>query len=325
VADENGGGQILVRVKSNIGPDGDGFRYEIGNKHLDGYAGVSGSFVAYGEKLEGRARDLISMAETIVDPEEQGAIAEAKVFITNCLADGPMKVTELESAGKAAGITKRTMERARKTMGVKSRKGFDGAWRCYLDIQKVGGVGGVGENLTKAANIDGQGRQDRQTVGGLETVINHEDNPKAAKTAKSAKELKKVGESAAAAALEAEGRRLLEEAKTAQSGVKILETGEYVVDPAPGSRVDLRNRGNRLLEQARVMRLAEAGKRESPPAETTIATDALVDKTPDIAQPPADPLASRIATLMAQGWSQWNAEARARSEATQRPKPGARP
>ncbi len=73
--------------------------------------------------------------------------------------------------------------------------------------------------------------------------------------------------SAAAAALEAEGRRLLEEAKTAPSGVKILETGEMVDDPAPGSRVDLRNRGNRLLEQARVMRLAEAGKRESLPVD----------------------------------------------------------
>ncbi len=66
-------------------------------------------------------------------------------------------------------------------------------------------------------------------------------------------------------ALAAEGRRLLEEAKTAPSGVKVLETGEYIDDPAPGSRVDLRNRGNRLLEQARKMRLSEDEKRESPP------------------------------------------------------------
>lgn len=68
-----------------------------------------------------------------------------------------------------------------------------------------------------------------------------------------------------AATLEAEGRRLLEAAKTAPSGVKVLPSGEYAVDLAPGSRVDLRNRGNRLLEQARKMRLAEDGKRESPP------------------------------------------------------------
>lgn len=257
VADENGGGQILVRVKSNIGPDGDGFRYEIGNKTIDGHPGVSGSYVTYGEKMEGRARDLISMAETIVDPEEQGAIAEAKAFIANCLADGPMKVTELESAGKAAGITKRTMERARKIMGIKSRKGFDGTWRCYLDIQKVGGVGGVGEDLTKAAKT----AKGRQTVGGLETVINQEDNIKAAK---SANVFKNSAKPADADAMAAEGRRLLEASKSAPSGVHVKPNGEIVAsdDPAPGSRMDLRNRGNRLIEQARVMRLAEAEKRD---------------------------------------------------------------
>jgi hypothetical protein len=85
------------------------------------------------------------------------------------------------------------------------------------------------------------------------------------------------GKDRTAAALEAEGRRLLEEAKTAPPGVQILETGEYVVDPAPGSRVDLRNRGNRLLEQARKMRLAEDEKRESPPVDTPQGPDILAD------------------------------------------------
>ncbi len=80
-----------------------------------------------------------------------------------------------------------------------------------------------------------------------------------------------------AAALEAEGRRLLEEAKTAPPGVQALPTGEYVVDPTPGSRVDLQNQGNRLLEQARKMRLAEAGKRESPPADSPPGPDILAD------------------------------------------------
>ncbi|MBK8184926.1 MAG: hypothetical protein IPK63_19375 [Candidatus Competibacteraceae bacterium] len=75
------------------------------------------------------------------------------------------------------------------------------------------------------------------------------------------------GKDRTADALEAEGRRLLEAAKTAPSGVKVLETGEYIDDPAPGSRVDLRNRGNRLLEQARVMRLAPSKSPESPPVD----------------------------------------------------------
>ena len=77
-----------------------------------------------------------------------------------------------------------------------------------------------------------------------------------------------------ASSLEAEGYRLLEAAKDAPPGIQVLPTGEYVDDPAPGSRVDLRNRGNRLLEQARKMRLSEDEKRESPPAESQGTTKA---------------------------------------------------
>lgn len=65
------------------------------------------------------------------------------------------------------------------------------------------------------------------------------------------------------------------------------------------------------------------------PAETTSATKACTDKRPDIpidnpAPPasPADPLAARIAELEAAGWSPWNAEARARSEALEARKVG---
>ena len=67
----------------------------------------------------------------------------------------------------------------------------------------------------------------------------------------------------------------------------------------------------------------------APSAETTSATTTWADKGPDIASakpaPPADPLAARIAELVAEGWSPWNAQARARSEAMHRAKPGARP
>lgn len=55
------------------------------------------------------------------------------------------------------------------------------------------------------------------------------------------------------------------------------------------------------------------------PAETTSATTTYTDKRPDIA---LDPLETRIAELMAAGWSPWNAEARARSEAREARKAG---
>ena len=206
-SDENGGGQLLVRVKSNIGPDGDGFRYEISTRPLEGYTGVSGSFVMYADYLQGKPRDLLAMAETIADPEERGAVAEAKEFVQQILADGPMKTKELEQAAKEAGIARRTLERARKTLGVLSKRGFDGNWRCYLpDIQKFGEVGGDGGDgeVGGDGGVDGKGgqvrqsevqvRQVRQTVGEVGTPINQQDNPKSAKSAKSANNSKKVDE-----------------------------------------------------------------------------------------------------------------------------------
>lgn len=64
-------------------------------------------------------------------------------------------------------------------------------------------------------------------------------------------------------------------------------------------------------------------------AESKGESSALASKVPDIAranqQPPAaDPLATRVAELIAQGWAPPNAQARARSEAMHRAKPGAR-
>lgn len=65
------------------------------------------------------------------------------------------------------------------------------------------------------------------------------------------------------------------------------------------------------------------------PAESTIAAATCADKRPDSSRaeppPPPDPLATRVAQLMAAGWAPWNAEARARSEAMPQAKPGARP
>ncbi len=63
----------------------------------------------------------------------------------------------------------------------------------------------------------------------------------------------------------------------------------------------------------------------APPAETSSTPDTWAADPPDMPTTPDDPMASRIAELVAQGWAPWNAEARARSEAMPKSKPGARP
>lgn len=59
------------------------------------------------------------------------ALMEAKVFLQEMLADGPMAATEVESEARGAGISKATLRRAREGLGVRPRKGDGGAfyWR----------------------------------------------------------------------------------------------------------------------------------------------------------------------------------------------------
>ena len=58
---------------------------------------------------------------------------EAKEFLRELLADGPVSAKEGEEAAKANGITRRTLERARKELGVKAKKnGFEGGWTWAL-------------------------------------------------------------------------------------------------------------------------------------------------------------------------------------------------
>lgn len=63
-ADEGGGG-LLVRVKSNIGPDEGGYRYHLEKDRLPTDDRIEATRVLYGDKLEGSPRDLLAMAESI--------------------------------------------------------------------------------------------------------------------------------------------------------------------------------------------------------------------------------------------------------------------
>lgn len=107
-------------------------------------------------------------------------------------------------------------------------------------------------------------------------------------------------ESTNADALAAEGRRLLEESKTAPPDIEILPTGEIIGGdvPAPGSRIDLKNRGNRLLQQARALRLAEAEKQEPPPEQPDIEPDIARDN-PRQPTKPLSPLDGDITRYLA--------------------------
>jgi putative DNA primase/helicase len=63
--------------------------------------------------------------------KDGGSLKEAKDYLRDLLANGPIAATDGEEGAKANGISKRTLARAKKELGVKSEKeGYQGEW-CW--------------------------------------------------------------------------------------------------------------------------------------------------------------------------------------------------
>ena len=137
----DGDQRILARAKSNIGPDDGGFAYRI-----DLFEGPpQASYIAWGSPLEGAARDLLSD-----QPGYQGESAGETVseWLQELLIAGPCEVADLRREAQVRGHAWRTIERAKNTLGIRSRKdGAEGGWRWSLPPA-------------------GEGRQGRQSEGG---------------------------------------------------------------------------------------------------------------------------------------------------------------
>lgn len=127
-SDADGGGRILARAKSNIGPDTGAFQYDLDVCQLD--AGIVTTRILWGDVLEGSARDLLAEAEAAgADPEERSAIEEARDFLLEELRMGPVPANEVQAAAGKLGINQTTLRRAKALLGIKpDKQGFQGKW-----------------------------------------------------------------------------------------------------------------------------------------------------------------------------------------------------
>jgi len=129
LSDDDGGGRVMVRAKSNIGPDGGGFRFDLDRTEIPGKPGVVGQRVLWGDPVEGGAREILGTAEQ----EEEGGSANAKEFLSYTLAAGPVLAAEVFRSGEAHGYSKRQLQRARSALGAKVDKlGMRDGWQWSL-------------------------------------------------------------------------------------------------------------------------------------------------------------------------------------------------
>lgn len=115
--------RVILRAKSNIGPDGGGFVYDLQQGELEGFPGVTASRVQWGEAVTGSARELLAEAESV--DSERTATDEAADWLRDTLESGPMPAGEVLKLAKLSGISEKAIRTARERIGIKpKRSGF---------------------------------------------------------------------------------------------------------------------------------------------------------------------------------------------------------
>lgn len=125
--------RLFCRAKSNIGPDDGGFEYDLHQAELKTHPGIFASSVLWGEAVEGAARELLATADATGDDGEGGTLADAKRFLGDLLADGPMRAGEIFKDADQAGYSKRSIQRAANAIKIERHKnGMKGGWTWRL-------------------------------------------------------------------------------------------------------------------------------------------------------------------------------------------------
>lgn len=111
---------VLVRAKNNIGPDDGGFGYHVTLKNPA--PDIVAVTVEWNGFIEGDARSIIAQTEGSEADTMDGGIERAKVYLRTLLKDGPMPSRDIRAETEVAGFSWRTIERAKKALGVQAQK-----------------------------------------------------------------------------------------------------------------------------------------------------------------------------------------------------------
>lgn len=130
--------RVLLRAKSNIGPDGGGFAYDLRQEPLPDFPNIEASRVIWGDAIEGTAREVLA------DTEAQGEDAEerrgAVSWLRELLSGGELTVKDVKRQADDAGHAWRTVQRAMRAAGVESkRSGFGerAKWRLTSSASRA--------------------------------------------------------------------------------------------------------------------------------------------------------------------------------------------
>jgi hypothetical protein len=132
--------RILVRAKSNNGPDGGGYYYQIEQKELTDYEGMFSSKVIWGDWAEGSSQALLVDINDQGNLDENSAFSEAIEFLKVVLAEGAVSKKEIDDRARDVGIKNITLRRAKTFLGVETVHdgyGKGSVWKWYLPSMRI--------------------------------------------------------------------------------------------------------------------------------------------------------------------------------------------
>ena len=121
--------RVIMRAKSNIGPDDGGFGYGLTKIPMIEHPDIIASIVEWGDKIEGSAREILASVETQPDEEKESAQGQAEDFLRDILSGGAVEMKVIKREAADAGLSWASVRRANAALHVKARKKLgDGNW-----------------------------------------------------------------------------------------------------------------------------------------------------------------------------------------------------
>jgi hypothetical protein len=123
--------RLLLQVKNNLGAKTAGLAYSITTKIVSG--NIVAPYLAWDSKPINLTANEALAAASEAAKTRGDSMRQAKQFLRDLLEEGPVAAADAVEKAEAEGINNKTLQRARKTLGVKAEKeGFQGPWMWRL-------------------------------------------------------------------------------------------------------------------------------------------------------------------------------------------------
>ncbi len=117
------GRRLFMPAKNNLGPDNSGLAFTVKSHQLEN--GIETSRIVWQSGTIDKSADEVLAAIHTITPNDAPKRNEAKNFLCEVLSDGPLPAKEIKRQANEAGITWRTVERAKtKLLVTTTRNGF---------------------------------------------------------------------------------------------------------------------------------------------------------------------------------------------------------